>query len=188
MRLGLILIPLMLAVASCTHITKVEPIPQDIGKSYKVTPTSSWNGLRRESFGSVSERWTKDGLLLNGINFWHDIAEETALYKKSEVEFAKFKSDMKATEILEFFVTSKSQSGAEDVEAMNLRPASFGGADGFRFDVTFASTEGLKMRGKVLAAIIDGKLQLIEYWATDAHYFEQDADEAEKIFESIQLI
>lgn len=189
MKLRFFAVPFLLAVASCTPIKLVEPTPQAIGQSYRVKPTAAWNGLTSVAAGPiVSEQWSKDGWLLNGMNFWHDIEEGSALFEVDEVEFPKFKTDMRATEVQEFFVSSKTKRGVEDVEATNLRPAKFGSAEGFRFDFTFLSPEGLKMRGMVLAAMINQKLQLIEYWATDAHYFEQNADEVEKIFETIELI
>ncbi|WP_282604823.1 hypothetical protein [Pelagibius sp. Alg239-R121] len=165
----------------------IDPKPQEIGKAYQVNPTKQWNGLNKSSFQTVAEQWTKDGPLLNGMNFWHDISKDDALYEERGVEYPKFREDMRATEVMEFFVSSGTKSGAVNIEASNLRPAKFGNAEGFRFEYTYATGDGLKMRGMVLAAVIDQKLQMISYWATDAHYYEKNAKEAEKIFETIEL-
>lgn len=188
MSRNLFLIPFLLLVASCTHIKVIDPKPQEIGQVYQINPTTPWNGLNRSSFGTVPEQWTKDGLLLNGINFWHEIAEGDALLEASGVEYPKFSADMRPTEIQEFFVSTAVKAGAENVKASNLRPAKFGDAEGFRFDFTFTTPTGLKMRGMAVAAVIDNKLQMIEYWGAEAHYFDKNLDEAEKIFGSVQLI
>ena len=188
MKRFLFLIPILMFVASCTHIKMIEPKPQEIGKAYQVNPTKQWNGLNKTSFQTVAEQWTKDGPLLNGISFWHNISNDDALFEERGVEYPKFREDMRATEVMEFFVSSAAKTGAVDFETSNLRPAKFGDADGFRFEYTYVTDDGLKMRGMVLAAVIEKKLQMMSFWATEAHYYEQNVEEVEKIFGSVQLI
>ena len=188
MRTKLLFIPFLLILASCTHIKAVPPEVQKIGTAYSVQPTVAWNGLNSNFFPSVSEQWTLDGVGLNGIDFWHDIEDDQSLYERRSVEFPKFRADMRATDIQELFISSTTKAGAEDVEAANLRPAQFGPADGFQFELTYARSSGLRIRQIVLAAIIDGKLQAISYWGTEQHYFDAHAEEAEKIMASVQLL
>ncbi len=188
MRPSLLFIPFLLILASCTHIREVPPEVQTFGSAYSVQPTEKWNGLNNLSFPSISEQWTADGVGLNVIEFWHDIANDQALFERRTVEFPKFRSDMKATDVQELFVSSTTKNGGESVEAMNLRPAKFGSVDGFRFELTFTTRTGLHMRQSVLAAVVDEKLQAISYWGTDVHYFDAYAEEAEKIMASIQLL
>jgi len=188
MRRILLVIPFLMILASCTPIKLIEPAPQKVGSAYIIHPTIAWNGLDNTMFPSISENWTADGFGLNGIDFWHDIENDKALYDHSGKEYPKFRKDMKATEVQELMVSSLTKAGAENVQATNLRPAKFSTADGFRFDMTYSATNGLHLRRMVLAAIVEEKLQIISYWGTEAHYFELHVDEVEKIMASVELI
>ncbi len=188
MKARLLFIPLLLIVASCTHIKAVPPEVQKFGTAYSVQPTETWNGLNKNFFSSVSEQWTADGVGLNVIEFWHDIGNDQPLYERRTIEFPKFRADMRATDVQELFVSSTTKVGAENVEAKNLRPAKFGQADGFRFELTFTTQSGLRMRQVVLAAIVEEKLQAIAYWGAEAHYFGAHTEEVEQIMASIQLL
>lgn len=188
MRSRFLLVPLLLMLASCTHVKAVPPEVQKFGDAYSVQPTETWNGLQKNYFSSISDQWTADGIGLNGIDFWYDIADDRPLYERRTVEFPNFRADMRASDVQDLFISSTTKIGAEGVEAKNLRPAKFGPADGFRFELTFTTSTGLRVRQIVLAAIVEEKLQAISYWGAEAHYFDAHLDEVEQIMASVQLL
>ena len=67
------------------------------------------------------------------------------------------------------------------VEGKGLRPATFGAAKGFRFELSLLTQEGLAKRGLAAGTVQDGKLQLIVYLAADLHYYDQYRNEVEGI-------
>src|ERR1044071_9937415 len=52
-------------------------------------------------------------------------------------------------------------SRSHQVQTKALRPAAFGTAKGFRFDMSFTSPDGLQMQGMALACQRNGRLDLI---------------------------
>jgi hypothetical protein len=83
-------------------------------------------------------------------------------------------------------VQSLVRSGARDVAAEALEPATFGKRAGFRFSLTCLTPEGLEMKGSARGVIADGKLYLILYLAERSHYYDRHAPQVERMLESIQ--
>jgi hypothetical protein len=75
---------------------------------------------------------------------------------QDEAKRAKFRKDMTASEIAELVVDSVGAAGAERVVATGLRPETFAGRDGFRFDLRFETKSGLEKRGFVVGAVANG--------------------------------
>jgi hypothetical protein len=94
---------------------------------------------------------------------------------------------MSETEVVDAIVDAVTLSGAQQVEARNLRPANFGSADGFRFELAFLNSDGLKKDGAVVGTIVDQSLYLIVYTGTRIHYYPKYVREFEKIVSSINI-
>jgi len=77
--------------------------------------------------------------------------------------------------------------GYHQVKTAHLRPAAFGAAKGFRFDMSYTTTTGLEMKAMALACQRNGKLDLIIFTAPDEYYFGRYAPVVEKIFDSVQV-
>ena len=79
---------------------------------------------------------------------------------------------MEAIDVADLVEATLEIFGATKVAISDIRPAPFGGRDGFRFEVEFVE-EGLIYLAAALGSIDDqGRLDLIVYAGTLQHYFE----------------
>jgi hypothetical protein len=106
---------------------------------------------------------------------------------QDEAKRAKFRKDMTASEIAELVVDSVGAAGAERVVATGLRPETFAGRDGFRFDLRFETKSGLEKRGFVVGAVANERLYLIMYSGLADHYFPKHREDAEGVIRSVRL-
>jgi hypothetical protein len=156
-----------------------------------VKPEAVWNkSTARPS--SKSERWTRDGLGLNELTFFAGVADGETLYFTpfgSLQELPKFRSAMLLTDVVELFESSNRivlQSSVFTVES--VAPAKLGKFDGVRFSYSYAAQdEGLIRKGEGVAAIVDGKLYLVNFIAPAIHYFERDIAEIRKLVSAMEL-
>ncbi len=161
------------------------------GKLMVVKPRAGWNkSTARPS--SRSEKWTKDGIGLNELTFFAGIADGETLYFAplgSQQQLPKFRSAMLPTDIVEFFESSNRivlQSPVFKVE--NVAPTKLGKFDGVRFNYSYAAQdEGLTRKGEGVAAIIDGKLYLVNFIAPAIHYFDRDIAEIRQLIATMDL-
>lgn len=177
-----------LALIGCTQFALVEAQRRTIGNAYSVEAQMQWNRLQE---GSV-ELWTADGPGLESLRFYAGLKEGDRLFKPrpgtSDAEtLPKYRPGMAATEIMEFVVDSLTRTGASQVAGLDLRPAAFGSAEGFRFEFSFDSATGLHYRGMAIGAVVEEKLHLIVYSGTEIHYFPKYRDAVERIFASVEL-
>ncbi|HMS20915.1 hypothetical protein [uncultured Sphingorhabdus sp.] len=161
------------------------------GKYIVATPKAGWNSssARPSDYG---ERWTRDGLALNELTFFAAIPDGGTLYHASDgtnQTLPKFRSTMQPTEIVELFENSNRillNSSVFSVEA--IEPAKLGAHDGVRFAYSYAAQdEGLTRKGEGVAAIVEGKLYLVNFIAPEIHYFDRDIDEVRQLFATLQL-
>ena len=176
-------------VAGCGTYRLVEPRRTAIGDLYTVEPQVRWSAFRR----GVIELWTVDGPSLQALRFVKGLKDgESLFYSRSsnEENSAKrpeFSLKMTASEIADFVADSMSALGAEKTEIKGLRPATFGSAQGFRFELTFLSRKGLEERAMAAGAVIKGKLYLLLYSGIEVYYYPKHIRDVEKMIQSIQF-
>jgi hypothetical protein len=180
---------LLLAVSACTQYSLVEAKKQDIGGAYTVEAQVAWN---KSSEGKI-ELWTVDGPSLDAVRFFKGLGDGDVLFKpkiktKEEAKLPTYLTGMTPNDIVEFVSDSIARVGASDVQAVNLRPIDFGATPGFRFEVTFLSSEGMAVDGLVAGAVIDDELHLIMYTGARLHYFPKYKDQVEKLIGSVETI
>lgn len=147
-------------------------------------PGIQWSELKQ---GDV-RLWTVNSAELESIRFIGPIREGVPIMDIAKEEHeTSFRVDMTETELVEAIVDAFSLSGAQRVEAKNLRPAPFGSLEGFRFELEFMSERGLKKQGAVIGTVVDQSLYLIIYTGAAMHYFRMYLDEFEAIVDSIQV-
>jgi hypothetical protein len=98
-----------------------------------------------------------------------------------------FRVTMTPSEIVELVADTWSLFGASKIRATGLRPAKFGTADGFRFELTFVWRDGVDAEATVVGAVIKQQLQLIVYSGTRLHYFEKYRPTVERLLDSIHV-
>lgn len=176
--------------AEWTALVSDGPLPV-AGKSMTVQPLAGWNRSSAKP-SSRSERWTRDGLALNELTFFADVRDGEALYFKpltAERELPKFRSAMLPTEIVELFENSNRMILDTSVFMIGkVEPASLGKHPGVRFAYEYAAPdEGLSRKGEAVAAVVEGRLYLVNFVAPAIHYFERDIPEIRQMISTLQL-
>lgn len=174
----------VLLVGACNKYSMVESSRQTIGDAYSVEPVIGWS----EESAGTAELWTVDGPELDAVRLYAALGRGDALFTtKSDADMPGYDPDMQAPDIADLVVDSIARLGAGEVDATNLRPARFGALDGFRFEVSFYTDDGLRVAGMALGAKgADGKLHLILFTGAELYYFPKYRDQVERIFQSVQ--
>jgi hypothetical protein len=182
-RIGLALVFLLTGCAT-THYTLVAPGEVVMSDLYSVKPAIQWSEIKK---GDV-RLWTINGAELESIRFISGIREGVAIMDITEEKHeTPFRPSMSETEVVDAIVDSFALSGAQQVEAKNLRPANFGSLDGFRFELAFLNSDGLEKDGAIVGVISDQSLYLIIYTGTRIHYYPRYAGQFEEIVSSIKI-
>lgn len=183
----LLAILLSTALAGCAGgYTLVEPGRVQIDDEFSVASKVAWSQL---VFGE-RHLWTINGAGLEAIWFYAGLKDGDSLIANvdQDKDAPRFDSDMRPNEVMELVVDSFGRAGAVNVEATGLRPARFGSMDGYRFELTLQTAEGLIKRGLAIGTIEEEKLQLIVYLAAGMYYYDRYLDEVESIFASVEMI
>ena len=188
-RLGLLLLVSVLA-AGCAMVTLVEPKATSIGDAYTVEPQIRWASVPARS---GMDLWTVDGAALDSITFVKGLADGEVMLRGAvqggppEDKRPKFRAQMTPSDIAELVIDSYALLGHQKIETASLRPAKFGSAEGFRFEMGWVTRGGLEIQALVAGAVVKGKLHLIIYSGTRAHYFPKYRDDVERVLASIRL-
>ena len=156
-----------------------------------VRPTAEWN---RSSLrpSRRSEAWTRDGINLNELTFFGAISDGESILRQgftTTEKLPKFKSDMLPTDIAEMFEATNRMVLQSPVFKMGkVEPAKMGTHDGVRFSYSYsAQAEDVERRGEAVAAIVDGRLYIVNFVAPSLHYFEAGIGEVRKMVEEITI-
>jgi hypothetical protein len=96
----------------------------------------------------------------------------------------RFRTAMTPAELTEFVAASLFGTRFPPTD---VRPAPFGSAPGFRFDVAYEANEGARYSAIVALAVLGGRLYVIAYTGTSLYHFDKYRDEAERILASIRV-
>jgi hypothetical protein len=173
---------LLLAIAGCAVVTKVESGRVSIDGEYTVQSPIEW---ARVALGGEN-LWTVDGPALQSLRFVTALEDGDTLFPVPDPEASpKFIKSMGPLEVVDFFQTSIGTLGGAGFRSRNFRPAQFGARQGFRFEFSYLTKDGLAMQGFTTGAVIEQKLYMIIYIGTRQHYFEKHRNDAESIVSSI---
>ena len=156
-----------------------------------VTPTAEWN--RSSSRPSRrSEAWTRDGVNLNELTFFGAISDGESILRQgwtTTEKLPKFKSDMLPTDITEMFEATNRMVLQSPVFKMGkVEPAKLGTHDGVRFSYSYsAQAEDIERRGEAVAAIVEGKLYIVNFVAPSLHYFDAGIGEVREMVEGVTI-
>jgi hypothetical protein len=186
-KIGVVLLSLFLT--GCVGFRSITPQrPADVGDNIVVQPQMQWaTGINQNVTGPI---WTVDGFGLNELRFYTGIVRGDPLFQIQGVsvrETPAYSPTMLPDEVMEMISTTLVKSGGTQVRTEGLHPVPFGTITGFRFDLSFATADGLEMKGIGLFAQRRNKLDAILYMAPAEYYFDRYAPEVEKIFASIKI-
>lgn len=156
-----------------------------------VKPVADWN---RSSLrpSRRSEAWTRDGVNLNELTFFGAINDNETLLRQNWAiteKLPRFKSDMLLTDIAELFEKTNRLVLQSPVFKMGkVEPAKLGKHDGVRFSYSYAAqAEDIERRGEAVAAIIEGRLYMVNYVAPSLHYFDAGIGDVRAMIEGIEV-
>lgn len=172
---------------------KIEPVKTEVAKgAMEVAPATEWNRWSRRP-AVKGETWTKDGLLLNQLDFFGQVANGDPVYKersKSERPLPKFKSDMLLPDLATLFEANFSiENNITQFEVTEIAPAMLGGANGLKLTYDYALPgESLQRRGEARMAVHNGELYVVNFTAPRLHFFDQNIEEVRGIMDRVKLI
>lgn len=196
MRRLLLVILSNLLISGCAGYTLVEPHRTTIGEAYSVVPQIAWNqGKGLNSFwtmggwkGHNAVLWTMDGQSLQELWFVIAVEDGEPLGEApTDTQNPIFQRNMNAIEIHELVSDTLGNRGAQKIETEYLKPFSFGDHQGFRFELSFLTANGLEKQALVVGSVIEDKLYLIVYSGTRAYYFPKYRTEVENLISSIKI-
>ena len=179
---------LLLLLSGCAGFKAVDAnMTADVGDGVSVTPQVAWSKV---NYGTGSATvWTIDGLGLNEMRFLTGVKPGDPLMTIAGVarkDSGAFQAMMLPDEVMEL-TASTLGTYYRQIRTAGLRPAAFGVAKGFRFDVNFLNDDGLQFKGVALFAERQGKLDLFLFLAPAEFYFDHYAPTVEKVFASVQV-
>jgi hypothetical protein len=156
-----------------------------------VKPLEDWN----RSSGRPSKRseaWTQDGINLNELTFFGAIGDGESILRQgwtTTEKLPKFKSDMLPTDLAEMFEATHRMVLQSPVFKMGkVEPAKLGTHDAVRFNYSYAAqAEDIERRGEAVAAIVDGRLYIVNFVAPSLHYFDAGIAEVRAMVASVQI-
>ena len=178
------------AIAGWTIMSPSRPVA--VAKSgLTVTPRTEWN--RSSSRPSKKgEIWTQDGVSLNAMSFFAGIMTGEPIYKdrnKKDAPLPRFDARMTAPEIVQLFEASNRIILKTSLfEIDQVEPAKLAGHDGVRFTYHYVvQDEEVRRKGEARAAVIGGKLYLINFVAPAIHYYDHGIAEARSMMDGARL-
>lgn len=175
-----------LLLSGCVAMVKTGPGAVTVKDGLTVTSDGNWNRLDLPRAGN-DEIWTSDGLPLDTLIFYVGMREGEALVVPPAGTTRKppaFRASMGPNEIVELYETSITQDGST-FKLDRLAPAPFAGASGFRFEFTMVrKSDDVTLRGVAQGAVVKGRLYLVAFRATRAHYFAKHLPRAEALMRS----
>lgn len=175
---------LLILLAACGRFTLVEPGRRSIADFYTIESQIEWSRIS----DSEAELWTVNGPALDAIRFFGALHDGDIMFEAvGDEKLPSYRPDMKPNDVMELVVDSVAREGANEVEGAALQPFKFGDRDGFRFEMTLLSPEGLEMRGIVVGLQTESDLYLILYTGTAMYYFPKYKPAVEAIIASIEI-
>jgi hypothetical protein len=175
--------------------TLVRPRTMAVGDgSMVVTPPREWNKVSTVwaiDDLRVVEDWTLNGPYLDSMSFVTGLKGGRYIIrqnKRDAQQVPKFRSDMTAPEVtamLESFYRVK--AGSVDVKTTLLKPRTFMGYSGFQWDYDHLDQDEVWRRGRVVGAVIGGRLYLVLLDGTRMHYFDAALPDFEAVVNSARF-
>jgi hypothetical protein len=173
-------------LTGCPSITLVKPGPITLQDNLIVESTHEWSLI------SGFTKWdvlTVDGARLQRISVLSGLEDgETIFSFPQEKKAPKFKSAMTAVEIADAIKSSMAVGNLRNFKIINLKPYKIGSEDGFRFDCTYTTKDGLDFKCLFVGAVYKKRLSLIAAYGTAVYYYDKYSEEAERMIKSARFI
>jgi len=191
---ALFLLPAILLLAACATSTGPGGQLQEAARTVRINELElqsdlAWARIRGQS---RLETWTIDGPALNRLLVVTRVKPGEHVFlqgkqRRSRPDGPWYRAGMRPDELRDLVLDGLRQAGWADIASRDLRPASFGGSPGLRFELDAASSSGLRYGGMAAAAAFEGKLYLLLWMAPREHYHDRDAAAVAAMFDRLRL-
>lgn len=186
----LLAVAIAVLVAGCVAFAAVGPGPVKVGDAMTVSLDGVWNRAPSMFAPPKGEVWTAEGIPVDRLTFFVGLSEGDVLYASQsadEKKLPKFRAAMHPNEIVEFYEAYMTADGSS-FTLKKLEPASFGGADGFRFEFEgVRKSDELGLAGVGYGASRGGRLYMMVYTAPRIHFFPTYLPRVEAIARSARI-
>lgn len=187
----LLITMVLLALAGCVSVVKMESGVQTLGSRMVVKLDGAWNHVNAPSLGPA-QFWTMEGLPVDQMLIYTDIKDGETIHQGStdasgkHKEF-KFRSGMQPDEIVAMFEGMLARDGSS-FKLVKLEPSTFGGDKGFRFEYSLIRKgDNVQLSGIGHATVSKGELFAILYIAPRMTFFSRHKDRVEEIARSARV-
>lgn len=141
--------------------------------------------------GTREQLWTIDGPQLNSLHLIATVREREYIFlgdrqTKRRPDGAFYRRGMRADELRDLVVDGMRASGAVNVVATNLRPATFGEREGLRFEIAMDNAAGLKYRAMAAAFEHEKGLALALFYAPAEYYYPRDEAKVSAMLDTLR--
>jgi hypothetical protein len=175
---------LLLLLAGCSSMERVEPGTFTIGEALTVSADGRWN--RVEPARDGAETWTADGMTLDRLAFYVGVAEGETLGAAPSAKAPRWRSSMSPHDVVELYEALVTQEGSA-FRLERLAPAQFGGRQGFLFEHTTVPREGPALGGLAYGAVVGGRLYLVSYTAPKGYLYSRHLSQVQAIAASARI-
>ena len=166
----------------------VRPGPQVVGGRLVIDAGMEWTRMT----GYREQLWTMDGPLLNSLHLIPGVREREFIFlgerqTRRRPDGAFYRRGMRPDELRDLIVDGMRAAGAVNVTTSNLRPASFGGREGLRFEMAMDNAQGLKYRAMAAAFEHERGLALALFYAPAEHYYPRDEAKVSVMLDTLRL-
>lgn len=165
----------------------VRPGPNPAGNRLMIDSEMEWTRITLPR----AQLWTIDGELLNRLYLVPSVRERDYIFlgrrqtaRRPDGPF--YHRGMREDELRDLVLDGLRAAGAVNVQGSNLRPVSFAGRDGLRFDFSAANEEGLKYQGMAAAFEHDKGLALAIFLAPSEYYYPRDAAKVSRMLDTLR--
>ena len=181
---------LCLLLAACsTGGALVKPGPTIASGKLMIDSEMEWTRIYS---GTRYQLWSIDGELLNRLYLIQNVREKEFIFlgerqTKRRPDGAFYHRGLRPDELRDLILDGLRAAGTVNIEARNLRPATFGGREGLRFEFSLANEEGLKFQGMAAAFEQEKGLSLAIFMAPSEYYYPRDEAKVSKMLDTLRL-
>ncbi len=176
--LTLLLASILLLQGCVAGYTLVKPEPVKVARgALLVTPTIAWNKVPKGPFDIPGEEnWTQNGPILDSIGFIGALPDGQAIARqrpKDDRKVPVFRATMTPQDLVSMVESYyRIKAGATVFDTVSVKPTTFLGTTGIRFNYSYVGADEVKRRGCSVLAIVDKKLYLMSLDGAALHYFD----------------
>jgi hypothetical protein len=181
---------LLLVLAGCASVSKVDTGEQAVGERLVVSLEGPWNRVEAAGQGPA-QVWTMEGLPVDQLLVYSGIKDEERVHAGGQAAGARkdfaFRSTMEPHQIVAMFEGMLTRDGSQ-FTLVKLEPSGFGGGKGFRFEYSvIRRADHAQLSGVGFGTVSKGELFALLYHAPRLTFFPRHAARVEQIARSARV-